>query len=42
MSKKILTNVVRPIVCDLPGLLLLVVLAVHCAVDHQATLAKYG
>ena len=29
-------------VSDLPGLLLLVVLAVQCAVDYQATLAKYG
>ena len=35
--KKISTDVMHPDVSDLPGLLLLVVLAVHSDVDHQTT-----
>ena len=35
--KKFPTEVIYPIVSDLPGLVLLVVLAVHSAVDHQIT-----
>ena len=39
-TEKILTNVIYPNVSDLPGPLLLVVLAVHSAVDHQTTWSK--
>ena len=38
--KKITTEMIHPNVSDLPGLLLLVVLAVHSAVDHQTTWSK--
>ena len=38
--KKFPTEVIYPNVSDLPGLLLLVVLAVHSAVDHQTKWAK--
>ena len=34
---KIPTEVIHPNLSDLPGLLLLVVLAVHSDVDHQTT-----
>ena len=37
VMEKISTNVIYPNVSDLPGSLLLVVLAVHSAVDHQTT-----
>ena len=37
---KIPTEVIPPYVRDLPGLLLLVVLAVHSAVDYLTTSAK--
>ena len=37
MLKQIPTEVINPNVSDLPGLLLLVALAVHSAVDHQTT-----
>ena len=35
LVKKFSTEVIHPDVSDLPGLLLLVVLAVHSAADHQ-------
>ena len=35
--KEIPTKVIHPNVSDLPGLLLLVALAIHSAVDHQLT-----
>ena len=38
----ITTKVIHPIVSHLPGLLLLVVVAVHIAVDHQLTCTKCG
>ena len=34
------TEVIHPNASDLPGLLLLVVLAVHSVVDHQTTRAE--
>ena len=40
LLKKISTEVIHPHVSKLPGLLLLVVLAVHSAVDHQTKWAK--
>ena len=40
LVEKITTEVIHPNVRDLPGLLLLVVLAVHSAVDLQTTRAK--
>ena len=39
--KKMSTDVIYPNVSVLPGLLLEVVLAVHSAVDHQTTRAKF-
>ena len=38
---KMSTDVIYPNVSVLPGLLLEVVLAVHSAVDHQTTRAKF-
>ena len=38
--KKILTEVIHPNASDLPGHLLLVVLGVRSAFDHQTTKAK--
>ena len=37
LEKKNQTKVIHPYVNDLPGILLLVVLAVHSDVDHQTT-----
>ena len=41
LLKKMSTDVIYPNVSVLPGLLLEVVLAVHSAVDHQTTRAKF-
>ena len=41
-NAKIPTTVIHLFVSDLPGLLLLVVLAVHSAADHQTTWKKLG